>query len=110
MHCVFAITFISIRENNNPYEEKNISEEIYNEIGRATNEISKERNARFVGREVRVLTDGSSKVDSDMLTCRGDMVRPVHVKRADGIAESGEFINVKITREETYCFFGEILK
>ena len=73
-------------------------------------EISKERNARFVGREVRVLTDGSSKVDSDMLTCRGDMVRPVHVKRADGIAESGEFINVKITREETYCFFGEILK
>ncbi len=35
--------FISIRENNNPYEEKNISEEIYNEIGRATNEISKER-------------------------------------------------------------------
>lgn len=72
-------------------------------------EISKERNARFIGREVRVLTDGGSKVDSDMLTCRGDMVRPVHVKRKEGVAESGEFIKVKITREETYCFFGEIL-
>lgn len=71
------------------------------------NAISDEKNARFVGRTVRVLAEGESKTDPDMLTGRGDCVRPIHFKAPRELI--GSFVDVKITGAETFCMHGELI-
>lgn len=68
--------------------------------------ISKERNDRFVGRTIRVLVEDVSKNNDGTLTGRGLPVRPVHFVGEKSLI--GQFVNVKITQNETYCLYGEI--
>ena len=70
------------------------------------NNISDERNSRFIGRTIRVLAEDVSKNDPNMLTGRGDPVRPVHFAAEKSLI--GEFVNVKITSVQTFCLEGEI--
>ena len=70
------------------------------------NSISDERNSRFVGRTMRILAEGESKTDTEMLTGRGDCVRPIHFKAPKSLI--GEFVDVKITGAETFCLHGKV--
>ena len=69
--------------------------------------ISKERNERFVGRTVRVLVEDVSKYDSTTLTGRGSPVRPIHFKGDKSLI--GQFADVTITGNETFCLNGELV-
>ncbi len=69
--------------------------------------ISKERNERFVGHTLRILVEDVSKYDSTTLTGRGNPVRPIHFTGDKSLI--GQFINVKITGNETFCLTGELV-
>ena len=69
--------------------------------------ISRERNERFVGRTVRVLVEDVSKYDSTTLTGRGSPVRPIHFKGDRSLI--GQFADVTITGNETFCLNGELV-
>lgn len=71
------------------------------------NAISDEKNVRFVGRTMRILAEGESKTDPDMLTGRGDCVRPIHFRAPK--EKIGSFVDVKITGAETFCMHGEMI-
>ena len=72
------------------------------------NSISLEKNALYVGNTERVLVEGISKTDSDMLTGRNEKNRLVHFKGKECLI--GSFAYVKITRADTYCLTGELVK
>ncbi|MBQ7921871.1 MAG: tRNA (N6-isopentenyl adenosine(37)-C2)-methylthiotransferase MiaB [Clostridia bacterium] len=77
-----------------------ISTERFERLLALQNAISDERNKRFIGRKLRVLVEGTSKTDENVLTGRGDMVRPVHfVGSKDRI---GGFTEVEITASSTF--------
>ncbi len=92
-------------ENQVPHE---VSTERFERMLALQNKISDERNARFGGRVVRVLAEDVSKTDSGMLTGRGDCVRPIHFK--GGRELIGQFADVKVTKVETFCLTGELVK
>ena len=71
-------------------------------------EISNERNQRFLGRTMRVLAEDVSKNDPTMLTGRGDSVRPIHFSADKSMI--GQFVDLRIKNVSTYCFEGEIIK
>ncbi len=92
-------------KNQVPHE---VSTERFERMLALQNKISDERNARFDGRVVRVLAEDVSKTDPDMLTGRGDCVRPIHFK--GGRELIGQFVDVKVTKVETFCLTGELVK
>lgn len=71
------------------------------------NRISDERNARFLGRRLRVLAEDVSKNDPNMLTGRGDPVRPVHFSGGRDLI--GSFVDVRVTGVSTFCLEAELL-
>ncbi len=85
-------------ENQVPHE---VSTARFERLLATQNRISDERNARFLGRKLRVLADDVSKNDETMLTGRGDPVRPVHF--AGGRDLIGQFVDVEITGVSTFC-------
>ena len=92
-------------ENQIPHE---VSTERMTRLLATDARISKERNERFVGRTVRVLVEDVSKNNDGTLTGRGLPVRPIHFVGDRSLI--GQFVNVKITKNETYCLVGEIEK
>ncbi len=70
------------------------------------NEISKNKNDDYVGKTVRVLVEGRSKTDENMLTGRNERGRLVHFAGGDSLV--GKFVNVEITVAETYDLLGTI--
>ena len=92
-------------ENQIPHE---VSTERMTRLLETDSRISKERNERFVGRTVRVLVEDVSKNNDGTLTGRGLPVRPIHFVGDRSLI--GQFVNVKITKNETYCLVGEIEK
>lgn len=70
------------------------------------NRISSERNERFVGRVLRVLVEDVSKTNDGTLTGRALPVRPIHFVGDTSLI--GQFVNVRIKKNETYCLVGEI--
>lgn len=71
------------------------------------NEISLERNQRFVGRTVRVLAEDVSRTDSSKITGRGDSPRPVHFTADPTLI--GQFQEVKITGADTFSLNAELI-
>lgn len=69
--------------------------------------ITDERNARFVGRTLKVLCEDVSKTDHGMMTGRSDTPRPIHFKGDSSLI--GSFVNVKITNSDLFCLSGEII-
>ena len=69
------------------------------------NEISRRKNEAYVGRICRVLVDGVSKTDAHMLTARTDTNKIVNFPGGQELA--GKYINVKITKAQTWSLYGE---
>ncbi len=77
-----------------------VSTERFERLLALQNAISDERNSRFVGRKVRVLVEGTSKTDDNVLTGRGDIVRPIHF--IGDKSKIGTFTDVEITAATTF--------
>ncbi len=79
----------------------------FNRLTEAQNEISKRKNTAYVGRIERVLVDGESKTDKDMLTGRTDSAKIVNFK--GGKSLTGKYVDVKITEARIWSLMGEII-
>ena len=72
------------------------------------NEISLEKNRQLEGETLRVLCDGVSKGNGGMLEGRTEQDKIVIF--AGDPSLSGRFVNVRVTRAETFNLYGEIIK
>ena len=70
------------------------------------NRISAERHKEYVGKTLRVLTDGVSEGKKTETTARTNGGRLV---RIEGRLPVGDYIQVKITDSTTWALFGEIV-
>ena len=85
---------------------ENVKGERLDRLMALQNEISKEKNDAYFGRVLRVLPSSVSKTDESMLSGRSHENKLVHFKGDP--SQIGKFVNVKITRTETFALFGEI--
>lgn len=84
-------------------------EEIHRNFDRlleVQNEISKRKNEAYVGRVERVLVDGASKNDPNMLSGRCDSSKIVNFKGDSSLI--GKYVDVLITEARTWSLNGEI--
>lgn len=72
------------------------------------NAISLEKNKPLEGKTVRVLCDGKSKNKSEAITGRTEGGKIVFFDGDESM--TGQFVNVKIERAETFALYGSILK
>lgn len=91
-------------EGQIPHE---VSTERFERMISLQNDISRERNERFVGRTVRCLVTEVSRTDDTMLTARSDSPRPIHFAGDKELI--GRFADVKITRADTFSLIGELI-
>lgn len=82
----------AVMPNPVPHE---VSTERFERLLALQNAISDERLSRFVGRKMRVLVEGVSKTDENMLTGRAAPVRPIHFPGDPSLI--GQFADVEIT-------------
>jgi len=87
---------------------REVSDERYSRLLELQNDISLERNRRFVGRTLRVIADEVSRTDSAMLTGRGDPVRPIHFSAPESLI--GKWVDLLITDGDTFTLTGELQK
>lgn len=90
-------------ENSITDEQKNAR---FSKLLQVQSGISKEKNEAFVGKTVRVLVEGRSKTDENMLTGRNERGRLVHFAGDDSLI--GKFINVEITEAHVYDLIAKI--
>ncbi len=73
------------------------------------NEISLSKNVASVGQIHRVLLEGESRSDKNMLTGRNDANKLVHIpKTPESEAKLGQFVNIEIVRAEPFSLFGKL--
>ncbi len=106
---IFSFIF-SPRKGTPAYEMENqIPEEIkhirYDRLCQIQNEIANEINQTYVGKIIRVLVDGKSKNNENVYTSRTEGNKIVHFESDSD--STGNFINVKITRADTFALYGE---
>lgn len=91
--------------------EGQISEELKNErlqrLISLQNRVSKEISEEYQGRVERVLVDGPSRKNKEMLTSRTSSNKIVLFKGSPEL--EGHFVNVKITECKTWTLYGEII-
>ncbi|MBE6587830.1 MAG: TRAM domain-containing protein, partial [Ruminococcaceae bacterium] len=87
--------------------DRAVANDRYSRLLALQDEITAERNARFVGRTMKVLCEEVSKTDSGMMTGRGNTPRPVHFAGDESLI--GQFVNVKITKSDLFSLMGEIV-
>lgn len=78
----------------------------FNRMLEVQNEISKRKNDAYVGRVCKILVDGESKTDKSMMSGRTDTAKIVNF--AGDASLAGKYINVKITKAQTWSLYGEI--
>ncbi|MBO5287015.1 MAG: tRNA (N6-isopentenyl adenosine(37)-C2)-methylthiotransferase MiaB [Clostridia bacterium] len=93
-----------LMENQIPEE---IKHERYDRLCNLQNEITLEINKGYIGKTVRVLVDGRSKNNTSVFTSRTEGNKIVHFESKEDY--TGKFINVKITRSDTFALYGEII-
>ena len=81
--------------------------ENFNRLLEVQNEISKKKNDEYVGRIERVLVDGTSKNNEEMLSGRCDSSKIVNFKGDKSLI--GKYVNVKITEAHTWSLNGELV-
>lgn len=105
-------TFIfSPRKGTPAYEmEEQIPEEIkkarFERLNEVQNEISRAKNEAMIGKTLKVLVDGKSKNNEKIYTSRTEGNKIVHFESDEDY--TGKFINLKITRADTFALYGEI--
>ena len=72
------------------------------------NRISREINETYGGKIVEVLVEGPSKTNSDILAGRTDTGKTVNFP-ASGNVKVGDYVNIKITKVNTWSLDGEII-
>lgn len=72
------------------------------------NEISYRKNENYVGRTEKVLVDGVSKNNPEMLSGRTESSKIVNFKGDENLA--GKYVNVKITQAHTWSLNGVLEK
>ncbi len=82
--------------------------ENFNRLLEVQNEISLRKNKAFIGRIEKVLVDGVSKTDKDMLSGRLDSSKIVNFKGDESL--KGKYVNVKITEAHTWSLNGELIE
>lgn len=87
---------------------KAVSNERYERLLALQNDISLERNRRFIGREMTVIADEISRTDKTMLTGRGDPVRPIHFAGCEDML--GKNVRVTVTDADTFSLRAQIIK
>lgn len=80
--------------------------ENFNRLLEVQNEISKQKNDEYVGRAEKVLAEGVSKTDENMLTGRTDTSKIVNFKGDKTLI--GKYVNVRITGAHTWSLNGEL--
>ena len=95
----------AVMENQIPEE---IQKERFNRLVDLQNSISKTFNESAVGKTFKVLVDGKSKNNENVYMSRTENNRIVHFESDTDY--TGQFVNVKITRADTFAMYGEIEK
>lgn len=105
---IFSFIY-SPRKGTPAYDMEQVPEEIkherYDRLCQLQNEIANEINQTYVGKAIRVLVDGRSKNNEGVYTSRTEGNKIVHFECEEDF--TGEFINVKITRADTFALYGE---
>ncbi len=85
-----------------------VKNERFSRLVELQNEISLEKNQALLGKSVRVLCDGVSKNDPSMLEGRTEQDKIVIFKGDASLC--GKFVDLTVTRVETFNLYGEIKK
>ena len=105
---IFSFIY-SPRKGTPAYEMEQVPDEIkherYDRLCNLQNEIANEINQTYVGKTERVLVDGKSKNNDSVYTSRTEGNKIVHFECDKDY--TGNFINVKITRADTFALYGE---
>lgn len=81
--------------------------ENFNKLLEVQDEISREINDSYVGRELTVLVEGPSKTNADVLTGRTEGGKTVNFCGDSSLI--GSFAQVKITEARTWSLIGEVV-
>lgn len=86
----------------------NIKNDRFSRLIELQNEISLKKNRELIGKRVSVLCDGISKNDTAMLEGRTEQDKIVIFKGDASL--SGKFVELKISRADTFNLYGEIIE
>ena len=105
---IFSFIY-SPRKGTPAYDMEQVPDEIkharYDRLCEIQNGIANEINQTYVGKVLRVLVDGKSKNNECVYTSRTEGNKIVHFECDEDY--TGKFINVKITRADTFALYGE---
>ena len=111
-----AFTFLYSVRKDTPAEkfkdqvDEDVKHERFNRLVELVNQISAEKNAEYVGNVYKVLVDGYSKTDVNVLSGRTDGFKLVNFRaNADSSDLIGKLVDVKITNAKTFSLEGEML-
>ena len=93
----------AVMENQIPEE---VQKERFNRLVDLQNSISKSFNESAIGKTLKVLVDGKSKNNEGVYMSRTENNRIVHFECDKDY--TGQFINIKITRADTFALYGEM--
>ena len=113
VECDSAFTFLYSIRKGTPAEkyEDQIPEEIkherFNRLVEAVNEISEKKNKEYLNRTEKVLVEGFSKTDSEMLTGRTDGFKLVNFPGDESLI--GTTVDVLIDDAKTFSLKGKVV-
>ena len=109
-------SFIYSKRRGTPAEkmEDQVSEEVKKErmsrLLELQGNISGEKNKEYEGKTIRVLVEGESKTDTDMLTGRCYHNKLVHFKKPANAQDIiGTFVNIKIEKGDAFSMKGSLV-
>lgn len=110
-----AFTFLYSVRKDTPAEkfkdqvDEEIKHERFNRLVELVNNISAEKNSKYVGNVYKVLVDGYSKTDVTVLSGRTDGFKLVNFRvDSDPSDLIGKIVDVKITNTKTFSLEGEL--
>ncbi|MBN2853692.1 MAG: tRNA (N6-isopentenyl adenosine(37)-C2)-methylthiotransferase MiaB [Clostridia bacterium] len=107
----FAYTFLYSKRRGTPAASrkdqitKEVKGERFEKLLEKQNSITLKKNLSFVGSTVKVLVEGASKTDKEILTGRDEANKIINFKGSPDLI--GEIVNVKITSAKTWHLEGE---
>lgn len=90
-------------ENQVPEEEKHVN---FDRLLEVQNRISREINETYADRTVEIMVEGLSKTNDQMMCGRTSGGKIVNFPK-DETLNSGDFVNIKITKISTWSLMGE---
>ena len=88
---------------------ENIKYERLERLNEKNREVCLQSNKKFEGKVLTVLVEGKTEKNGKLiLNSRADNNKIVHFESDK--YDIGDFVNVKITKAQTWCLYGEICK